>query len=205
MLTRLQQALPGWLQWPPTQPHQSLTDSIDLEPRLLYFLRWAWCMMVFRAELWGLLCSGSAAASPQSVRHLLIQSTLNKAAISLLCGFCNPRSPFFMSQSLKFALSVLRVLLHFDFLHQVYRLSGMNCTMTAVRSPILTWRSRSPCAAGLFTMASTCSSPVFSSLVWPCWSFCSLLTLERRFHWVERQNYLFLSLSHSHRDCDSWL
>lgn len=83
-----------------------------------------------------------------------------------------------------------------EFLHQVCRLSVMSCTTTAVRSPTLMWRSRSPCAAGHFITASTCSSPACSSLVWPCWSFCFLLTLERRFHWVQLQDTHTLFLSH---------
>lgn len=69
-------------------------------------------------------------------------------------------------------------------LPQVCRLSVMSCTMSAVRSPILTWHLQSPCAAGLCIMASICLFPVCWSLVWPCWFSCYLRTLGKRFLWV---------------------
>lgn len=62
--------------------------------------------------------------------------------------------------------------------------SATSCTTSAARSHTRTWRSRSLCAAGHFTMAPTCSSPACSSPAWPCWSSCSPPTPERRFHWV---------------------
>lgn len=73
-------------------------------------------------------------------------------------------------------------------LHQECRPSATSCTTSAARSRTRTWRSRSPCAAGHFTTAPTCSSPACSSPAWPCWSSCSPPTPGRRFHWVRPQD-----------------
>lgn len=72
--------------------------------------------------------------------------------------------------------------------HQGCQPSATSCTTSAARNRTQTWRSRSPCAAGHFTMAPTCSSPACSSPAWPCWSSCSPLTPGRRFHWVRPQD-----------------
>lgn len=67
-----------------------------------------------------------------------------------------------------------------ELIPQVSRLSVMSCTTSAVRSPTLMWRSQSLCDAEPCITDSTCSSPVFWSLAWPCWSSCCLLTLGKR-------------------------
>lgn len=85
-------------------------------------------------------------------------------------------------------------------LHQECRPSATSCTTSAARSRTRTWRSRSPCAAGHFTTAPTCSSPACSSPAWPCWSSCSPPTPGRRFHWVRPQDTHALT----HNDSDSW-